>query len=187
MNTEYLSSVATAKLIRAALKRSFPGVKFSVRSSSYAGGASIDVSWTDGPTTRMVDAVTSQYRGGDFDGSIDMKISRSCWLRPDGTATVATDPGSTGSGGCIRPQREWMPEPGCRLVRFGSDFVFAKREMSPAFAERVLAAAQRRYGTLEIAVSVSPYDGTAALVGSYDDERKVREVAARFMIVTAGV
>ena len=46
----------TAKLVRAALKRSFPGCRFSVRSSTYAGGAAIHVSWVDGPRSSDVDA-----------------------------------------------------------------------------------------------------------------------------------
>ena len=45
METKYLSCAETAKLVRTALKKNFPGVKFSVRSSVYSGGASIDVSW----------------------------------------------------------------------------------------------------------------------------------------------
>lgn len=36
---KYLSCAETAKLLRQALKESFPGVKFSVRSSVYSGGA----------------------------------------------------------------------------------------------------------------------------------------------------
>lgn len=34
----YVSAKDTAVLIRGALKREFPGVKFSVRSETYAGG-----------------------------------------------------------------------------------------------------------------------------------------------------
>ena len=39
----YLTCAETAKLARAALKQAFPGVRFSVRSDTYAGGASIHV------------------------------------------------------------------------------------------------------------------------------------------------
>ena len=39
-----LSVAETAKVIRATLKPRFPGVRFSVRSKSYSGGASIDIS-----------------------------------------------------------------------------------------------------------------------------------------------
>ena len=44
MNATYVSPTDTAKLIRAALKRSFPRTKFSVRTDTYAGGAAVDVS-----------------------------------------------------------------------------------------------------------------------------------------------
>ena len=44
-----LSCAEVAKLLRAALKETFPGVTFSIRSRTYAGGASIDVTWRDGP------------------------------------------------------------------------------------------------------------------------------------------
>jgi len=54
-SSQYLSCAETAKLIGPALKAAFPGVKFSVRSHTYAGGASIDIDWTDGPTQKTVD------------------------------------------------------------------------------------------------------------------------------------
>ena len=69
----YLSCAETAKLVRAALKASFPGVTFSVKSKTYSGGASITVGWTDGPTTKEVEHVSKQFEGADFDGMIDLK------------------------------------------------------------------------------------------------------------------
>lgn len=71
--TRYITCADTAKLLRAALKKNFPGVKFSVRSSTYSGGASIDIGWTDGPTQKMVDTVATQFQGASFDGMIDLK------------------------------------------------------------------------------------------------------------------
>lgn len=70
--TVYISVTDTAKLVRAALKENFPGAKFSVRTSKYAGGASLDVQWTAGPAARKVDEVVSVFvgtapdRSGDF-------------------------------------------------------------------------------------------------------------------------
>ncbi len=75
MTTQYLTCAATAKLVRKALKEAFPGVRFSVTSHVYSGGASITVKWTDGPNTKQVDAVTSCFEGSYFDGSIDYKGS----------------------------------------------------------------------------------------------------------------
>jgi hypothetical protein len=74
--TDYLSCAETAKLLRLALKESFAGVKFSVRSSTYAGGASIDVRWTDGPNSHQVKAILDCFCGAYFDGMIDYKGSR---------------------------------------------------------------------------------------------------------------
>lgn len=62
-----------AKLVRAALADAFPAVTFSVRSRTYAGGSSVDVTWTDGPTAAMVDAVAKRFEGATFDGMIDLK------------------------------------------------------------------------------------------------------------------
>ncbi|WP_396329407.1 LPD29 domain-containing protein [Burkholderia anthina] len=73
--TLYLSCAETAKLVRAALKEAFPGVKFSVRSSTYSMGASISVRWLDGPNTKQVDSVVRGFSGSYFDGSIDYKGS----------------------------------------------------------------------------------------------------------------
>ena len=72
-NREYLSCSETAKLIRAALRESFPGVKFSVRSSVYSGGASINIRYTDGPTYEQVKAVAGMFEGAYFDGMTDYK------------------------------------------------------------------------------------------------------------------
>lgn len=69
----YITVVETAKMIRAALKEAFPGVKFSVKSSSYSGGASINVSYTDGPSADQVKAITGNFEGSYFDGMTDYK------------------------------------------------------------------------------------------------------------------
>lgn len=138
MKTHYMTCAETAKLIRAELKRTFPGITFSVRSSTYSGGASIDVSWTDGPTESLVERITSKYQGKDFDGSIDMGVSIRHWLAPDGTIHVANCDGTTGSGGVITAVREWMPTPDCRLVRFGSDYVHTTRHHSERLLRRAI-------------------------------------------------
>ena len=52
-----MSCAETAKFVRTESKKNFPGVKFSVRSSVYSGGASIGVSRVLGPTTKEVDAI----------------------------------------------------------------------------------------------------------------------------------
>jgi len=57
-----LSSVAkTAAEIRGALKKAFPGVKFSVRAESFSMGSAVRIAWVDGPTTKQVEKVTSAH------------------------------------------------------------------------------------------------------------------------------
>jgi hypothetical protein len=73
--SKYLSCAETSKLVRQSLKESFPSVKFSVRSSVYSGGASITVSYQDGPAGKLVEAVAKRFQGGYFDGMIDYKGS----------------------------------------------------------------------------------------------------------------
>lgn len=71
MASQYLSCAETAKLVRAALKESFPGVRFSVRSSVYSGGASITINYVNGPTYDAVKNVVAMFEGAYFDGMTD--------------------------------------------------------------------------------------------------------------------
>ena len=71
--TEYINVVDTAKLIRKALKETFPDIKFSVVSDSYSMGASIRIRYQDGPNVAQVEAVTDIFEGSYFDGMIDYK------------------------------------------------------------------------------------------------------------------
>ena len=65
------SHALAAKQIRQILKQAFPTTKFSVTSDSFAGGNAVDIRWTDGPTSKQVDALTSVYKMGHFDGMTD--------------------------------------------------------------------------------------------------------------------
>ena len=77
---EYITCTETAKHVRTALKAMFPAVKFSVTSSQYSGGASIDVSWTDGPAAKRVEAITDRFTGATFDGMTDsMSYHKTEW------------------------------------------------------------------------------------------------------------
>ncbi len=106
MEVKYLSAADTAKLVRVALKSGFPGIRFSVRTNTYGGGASIDVDWVDGPAYKLVEGVALQFAGSRFDGMIDMKVTVQHWLLPDGTATAASDEGTEGVGGALPAARE---------------------------------------------------------------------------------
>ena len=117
METKRLSCAETAKLVRAALKKNFPGVKFSVRSNVYSGGASIDVSWDMGPATNEIDKVVGGFEGSSFDGMNDLKSYQDSWLLPDGTAQLASRPESY--GGSIPGYVSDAPHPNAQLVSFG--------------------------------------------------------------------
>ena len=121
----YLTCAETAKLVRQSLRREFPAVKFSVRSSTYSGGASIHVEWTDGPTTKAVDRIAGQYAGSDFDGMIDLKTGRQDWLSPEGRVL----PHRSNIGHSYGETRHFEA-PGradAQLVHFGADYVFTRR------------------------------------------------------------
>lgn len=69
--TEYISPTETAKVVRRELKKAFKGTKFAVRTSKYAGGSSVRVNWTDGPTADAVNEIVGFMHGGHFDGMTD--------------------------------------------------------------------------------------------------------------------
>lgn len=84
--------VIAAKNIRTELKMEFPGVKFSVRGRSFAGGDSIDIRWTDGPTTKQVRAISSKYQMGSFDGMTDCyEYRKSAWTEVFGSSKYIMD------------------------------------------------------------------------------------------------
>ena len=125
----------TAKAVRRAIKTQWPRVKFSVRSSVYSGGASIDVRWTDGPCADEVDVIIQPFAGAAFDGMIDMKVNGSAWLMPDGTAQFAATEGTTRSRGTIPEAVTDAPHPDAELVRFGADYIFGRRDVENYDAE----------------------------------------------------
>jgi hypothetical protein len=181
MKSTYLTVAETAKLVRAALKKSFPGVKCSIRSKSYSGDASISVDWTNGPAAILVNKITQSYASARFDGSIDMGYSVTHWLLEDGSATVASSSGTQDSKGSHSPYREWMPEPGAKLVHFGAGYIHTRRKLTPALATRAVASLARR--GYEASVSVWT-DGTATVRfnGQWHEEGKVQTFVQNFMI-----
>ena len=166
--TEYLSATETAKLVRKALKSQFPGVRFSVRSKSHTGGASINVSWTDGPREATVRPVVQQYEAGGFDPSIDMAYDRTHYLRADGEVLLHHDVGTEISGGQHRStdntQLESVMPDGIRVVHFGAQHVSCTRHLSQHEAWTA-EATDWAYGYLHIQ---GPY-GADATGNSYRD------------------
>jgi len=80
---KYDSLIKGSKNIRRELKDAFPKTKFSVRSRSYSGGCSIDVNWTDGPTSEEVEKITGKYQEGSFNGMEDIYEYSSTNVWPD--------------------------------------------------------------------------------------------------------
>lgn len=81
------------------------------------------------PSKKDVEAVTNPYRGGAFDGMIDMAYDVTTWLLPDGTATWGRSPGTGDQRGSDPGYSEPRPEPGAVLVRFGANYVSAHDEL----------------------------------------------------------
>jgi hypothetical protein len=65
--SDWTSAAQDAKWIKAELRKKWPHVKWSVSSKSYSGGSSVDVSWTDGPTTRQVEVIAHKRGHVDRD------------------------------------------------------------------------------------------------------------------------
>lgn len=125
--TRYMSCAETAKLVRTALKEAFSGVTFSVKSRTYSGGASIDVEWTDGPTSKEVEAVAKQYEGATFDGMQDLKSYKSDVL--------------------LNGER----------VHYGADFIHCKRDYSADLLRECAEKVGERYGVPAPEVVESTY------------------------------
>jgi len=121
VNEKRLTCAETAKLVRRDLKAAFPGVKFSVRSSTYAGGASIHVRWIDGPVVADVDEVVGKYAGATFNGMIDMKEYHPSTL-------IANEDGTFED------------------VRYGADFVQTHRDYSPEREAQIKAEVREFLG-----------------------------------------
>lgn len=65
-------AAAAAAAIKTELTDAFPGIKFSVTSSTFAGGDSVRIAWIDGPTRRQVEELSAKYQHGHFNGMEDI-------------------------------------------------------------------------------------------------------------------
>lgn len=71
-NPKASSAENCAAAIREELKNTFPGVKFSVKSSNFSGGDSVHISYYDGPSCKEVESITDKYQYGHFNGMEDL-------------------------------------------------------------------------------------------------------------------
>lgn len=67
MKKEISTHAKCAKEMRKELNEAYPLVKFSIRSSSFAGGTSVDISWEGGPEIKEIYKIVDKYRYGVFD------------------------------------------------------------------------------------------------------------------------
>jgi hypothetical protein len=83
-NRYQLDSTITAKIIRLTLAEKFPNVKFSIKTRRYAGGNSVDVDWTDGPTYVAVEEAVKYLEGAKFNSTDDLKSYKRHYITPEG-------------------------------------------------------------------------------------------------------
>lgn len=86
---KYLGCTEVATHIRITLKKAFPMTRFWVRSNKYAGGASIHIQWSQGPSAKDVDKVVDRFQGADFDAMQDLKIRRPPITLDDGCQVLS--------------------------------------------------------------------------------------------------
>lgn len=125
ITTRSYTTAGTAQLIRVALKKAFPDVKFSVTSDVYSQGSSVRIAYKDGPAEAQVREVYAPYKSGSFDSSQDMYVYK------DKLTTV---------------------EEGGKLVRisYGAKYISCQREYSPAYGFFLNAVDLRQAPTLEV-------------------------------------
>lgn len=140
----YIDTAEVAKMLRPALKKAFPSVKFSVCIERYAGGSSIDVGWTDGPTEAQVREVTRRFAGGRFEGMTDCAYSADSWYCPKHGARVAQ------TQGCDVASNNGVHQSRCcanaELVHFGASYVHGNRTASAEFRAELRATVLRECG-----------------------------------------
>jgi hypothetical protein len=114
------------------LTLAFPGIKFSVRSDH----SSIDITWTDGPTTEEVDKIACKYKSGSFDGMTD-----------------SFDHDSSAYGSAVSE------------VLGRVRYVFTRRNFSQRFLRDAVLEVCFKYGHEELPIVKTHSDGSAWLEG----------------------
>ncbi|MFL5909462.1 MAG: LPD29 domain-containing protein, partial [Gaiellaceae bacterium] len=154
----YLTTNEAAKMIRADLKAAFPATKFRVYQSR---GGSINVEWTDGPTTKRVDEILDKYDGKGFDGMIDLAYYIEAWIL-EGRIIGTRCTGTLGSMGTVSPWGLEKPHPDAELVHVSGGYHRASRKISPALATRCIAQLCTYWGgvtEIPVAVDNAPWGG----------------------------
>lgn len=142
----HLGLAVSNKILRKHLARAFPGTKFRVVGSSYSGGSSTRVAWTNGPTRAQVEAVANAYSNRGFDGMIDMAYSKTSWLLPTGEVVTGYSGGTENTCGSVEAYAIPKPHPEAKAVSTGIGYVFCERTETNEFIAAVGAALDRLSG-----------------------------------------
>lgn len=132
----------TAKLIRAHLKREFPGFKFNVRTDSTTN--SISIRWTDGPTTNRVERITDGFAGARFQTMTDCNYGAHSWYCPEHGASAAQTYGSDYEGDNRIHKSRCCSS--AEYVHFGTRFVTTTRSLSHDFVEELAVQIRKDCG-----------------------------------------
>lgn len=181
MRDQYVSAAETAKLVRVALKQAFPATKFSVRTSTYAGGASVRIRWMDGPNVKRVDAVVGTFNGNGFDGMIDMAYTIDAWVMPTGEIVGTVSSGTESSRGSVPAWGTIKPHDDAERVHFSCS-ISTERDFSPAFITRLRDAVAQYWGRFDSLPEVvaSTYDGSGYLKATPEQDREAQGIAGEW-------
>lgn len=170
--TRYLTAAESAKAIRIELKETFPATKFSVRTSR---GGSIHIEWTDGPSSAAVEAITTKFDGKGFDGMIDLQYYINGWML-DGKIIGTRCEGTLGSLGVVAPWGQIPPHDDAELVHLGAGYINHRRNVSAAFARRLITQIATYWGGVTYTPEVRDSKwGHYEMVNESDYYRNVRD------------
>ena len=83
MCTQTASAGESLKIMKAELRHTFPGVKFSSRLHRGTATGNCTIQWVDGPSIEAVEKVIGRYEAAGFDGMTDCQYGTGATL-PDG-------------------------------------------------------------------------------------------------------
>lgn len=175
-NGEWIDNQDLTYLVRQALKKNFPGVRFSVRNQNYS---SINVGWTDGPTLKQVQAVIGGFETKSFDGMIDLAYSKAFWLYSDGSCSHAHTEVTVGSCGVVAESIGSAQRPdGVPVTNVASCYIFENRELSPGLLNEVLDGLRQKWGA-DYFEGVTVSERGQLSTRDWDKQRLVFEAASQ--------
>ena len=173
-NDEFIDRNDLSFLIRQALKRNFPKVKFSVRNPH---GSSICIEWTDGPSRAQIVEVIGPFETKGFDGSIDLAFCKKFWLYTDGSASHAYTNGTADSLGYVGESISSAERPdGVPVSNVAGVYISENRNYSVEFLKEVIESLKGKWDLENVTVEDSHWGGRIR-TDSWDKERLVYQEA----------